>query len=753
MRIIIIELEMQYNTHLLTIFILFVSSHAFNDDVSLVRQRILEQMIWPPASTIPSLGPAAIQNAKTLNNSCYWPDVDYTDQTRALWLTQIHLTRVTTMIQAYTINGSTEQYNTKLIIAAHCALNVWLTRDWQNPNWWYNQISVPIIVTSQLLMLGDHVTNFEVEKIKQISYRANWWSGSAQSTGTNLLWMIQAQLYRSLATQNLTGIEQGFSRVWQDISFVPLYKDGIQNDYSYHFHGKQLFSAGYGSSWADNVFSFFMCTNGTRFAPKNQQLTLFAEFITEGEAWMIIGSQWDLHSIGRSLAEPYPRYDVQFPPTSIRALGQTITSLYLRNALNDLADRLENRSDAKFLLGNKHFYTSDYQSHRRANWTAALKLQSVRTVPGECANSENIKAEHIGQGVLYLYTTNTDDYIQLYGLFDWAAINGITVEHDIPLEPCVNGEFHLTQLTFVGGVSDGQYGLAMMDTATHNLTAQRSWHFYDDAIIALATNLTLTTPNIAWTTLASRKLLVGQVTVGFFNSTIITLTDGNYSFPFTSDKTSNVQWVHVGETDFGYVLQGQGQYASLGIEVGNKTGNFDTIGAWNVNVTWRTLKIWIDHGRGPYTLDYEYMILPNVSLEAMPAIIKQYEEEQIFSCISSNKLFHGTMWPTLKRASFVLWDNVTTTFSCKSPSFELNIELSDAGAYLFSETETDFTVTASQPVRVNGAVKVTVDRIGQGQGCSSSIDNENASTTSVILPLPSSTEFIGASVQTKCNKH
>jgi hypothetical protein len=25
---------------------------------------------------------------------------------------------------------------------------------------------------------------------------------------------------------------------------------------------------------------------------------------------------------------------------------------------------------------------------------------------------------------------------------------------------------------FVGGVSDGQYGLAMMDTASHNLTAK-----------------------------------------------------------------------------------------------------------------------------------------------------------------------------------------------------------------------------------------------------------------------------------------
>lgn len=62
------------------------------------------------------------------------------------------------------------------------------------------------------------------------------------------------------------------------------------------------------------------------------------------------------------------------------------------------------------------------------------------------------------------------------------------------------------------------------------------------------------------------------------------------------------------------------------------------------------------------------------------------------------------MWPTLKRASFVLWDNITTTFSCRSSLFNLNVTLSNAGAYLFSENATDFTVTASHPMRVNHAV-------------------------------------------------
>ena len=67
-------------------------------------------------------------------------------------------------------------------------------------------------------MLGDNATSFEIEKIKEISYRAAWWLHRPTDVGANLVWMIQVQLYRSLATNNITGIEQGFSRMWQDIA-------------------------------------------------------------------------------------------------------------------------------------------------------------------------------------------------------------------------------------------------------------------------------------------------------------------------------------------------------------------------------------------------------------------------------------------------------------------------------------------------------------------------------------------------------
>ena len=296
----------------------FISAYPPNDDISIIRQRVLEQRIWPPRSSIPATVQSALMYQQTLNSSCYWPDINYMDQGRAVWLTVTHLVRVTTMLQALTVNGSTERNNTALLSAAHCAFDVWLVRDWQNPNWYWNRISIPLRTVNHLLMLGDNVTSFELEKIKEISYRANWWNGDPSTTGANLAWMIQVQIYRSLATRNITGIEQGFTKMWQDIMIQPSDKEGIQNDYAYHFHGAQLLSASYGEVWAMNIFAFFMCSVETQYAPSLDKLVIFAEFLTKGDAWMIIKNQWDWHVLGRAIARPDTEYIGEYNTHAMR---------------------------------------------------------------------------------------------------------------------------------------------------------------------------------------------------------------------------------------------------------------------------------------------------------------------------------------------------------------------------------------------------------------------------------------------------
>jgi len=733
------------------VFLFAVSiSTAFttpNDDIAILRQRVLELTVWPQPHSIDSTVRAAKDYSNALNSSCYWHDINYFDRSIVVWSTASHMYRITTMLQAITVNGSSIKNDHTIMAQVHCALQVWFDHDWQNPNWWFNEINIPLQATSQLLMLAENATHNEIEQISKISFRAAWWLHRPTDVGANLVWMIQVELYRSLATVNLTGIEQGFGRMWQDVVISPLGGEGVQYDWSYHFHGLQLLSGAYGLVWAQNILLFLQCSHNTKYQPDEQVLNVFVNFLINGDAWMIMTDYWDYHVVGRGVGGPGNGFGHGLNTEWIRTVAQLVPSSEARIELNNFADRLDNKPNTPLLIGNRHFFISDYQVHRRQNWIFTIKMQSIRTQPVECINGQNLKDENGGQGVLNLYRVgvNVNDYLDVFAIIDWQALNGITVEHDSPLEPCKSGKFNMTRLSFVGGVSDDQYGLAMMDTDSHHLTGKRSWHFYDEAVIALATNLTLTSSTTPWTTLASRLLPTGKITIGFFNSTVVTLNDGNYEF-------SNIQWVHLGDSNIGYVLQMQQRYHSVGIQVGTKTGNYIEIGPFNHTITARMVTLYINHGRGPFQhLDYNYMIVPNVTMESMPSLIKKYEEEQVFACTSTNGALHGTMWPTLKRAEFVLWNNVTTTFSCKSPTFELNIELSDAGAYIFSETDHSFTVTASHPTRVSGTLKVTVDRSGTGSGCTSAM-HADAAKTNVELNLPSSQDYLGASVNVTCKK-
>jgi len=222
-----------------------VSAYIPNDDISIIHDRVLQLMIWPTKENISTTVESALRFTKILNSSCFWSDIDYHDRGIANWLAAQHIYRITNMIQALTANDSTVQNDPKIRTAAHCALNAWLVNDWQNPNWWFNEINIPLHTTSQLMMLGDNATSFEIEKIKEISYRAAWWLRRGTDVGANLVWMIQIQIYRSLATNNITGIEQGFARMWQDVAIQSASDVGVQQDWSHHFHGIQLLSGTY----------------------------------------------------------------------------------------------------------------------------------------------------------------------------------------------------------------------------------------------------------------------------------------------------------------------------------------------------------------------------------------------------------------------------------------------------------------------------------------------------------------------------
>lgn len=66
---------------------------------------------------------------------CTWSDVNYTDKGRAEWQTATHMDRVHTMSQLWAALMERGYESPILLNVTLCALQAWVTNDWQNPNW------------------------------------------------------------------------------------------------------------------------------------------------------------------------------------------------------------------------------------------------------------------------------------------------------------------------------------------------------------------------------------------------------------------------------------------------------------------------------------------------------------------------------------------------------------------------------------------------------------------------------------------
>ena len=77
-----------------------ISGSTINDEFDIIRQRVLESSIWPEAGNKSEAVQVALNYSHTLNSSCYWPDLNYDDQSLVEWSPAKHMLRITGILQA-----------------------------------------------------------------------------------------------------------------------------------------------------------------------------------------------------------------------------------------------------------------------------------------------------------------------------------------------------------------------------------------------------------------------------------------------------------------------------------------------------------------------------------------------------------------------------------------------------------------------------------------------------------------------------
>lgn len=452
-----------------------LSHRSADGDTARVRQRLLEQLTPVSSATIAT----AHKWAASLLPTGVWGDVDYnSSQDRVNWPAEEHMVRVVEMGAAWrTANGTAA-----LRSATLRALDGWLDRDLQDANWWFNQIAIPLAVSKTLILLGELPANTTAGCLRIVA-RANY----SRWTGANLVDMVKIHITAGAAEGDRAGVAAAFAAGWGELRVAHQPDDDIQVDRSFHQHSGSgrgmLLTGSYGGVFTEDALSLIGLANGTGFAPDPAQLALLVDLVLDGQRWMAVGTPgqltWDWSVYGRENSRPGTH---RFP----MGWAQQLRSLPSprKDELDAFARAIEGetqRGDAP-LVGNRHFFDSDYMMHRRRSWAASIRMYSNRTIAARCTNEEGKLNSHSADGVTNLWLDGSE-YDEIAPVWNWTQLAGMSAPAGARLLPCsYSWPDQQPGLPFVGGVSDGTSGAAFFEIPWHNTSfVSRGATFFGDS--------------------------------------------------------------------------------------------------------------------------------------------------------------------------------------------------------------------------------------------------------------------------------
>ena len=363
---------------------------------------VLETMGVDPAHIANLLG--------TQHEDGTWPDVDYSTVTRSRWPIRTHLEHLVDLARA--------KRTPETEAAFHKALGYWLKGDYTNPNWWWNEIGVPLAIGSAALQMDDCLTAAERQGVLRIMSRAK-----IRMTGQNRVWLSEGTLMGALLAGDEKLAKQARDTIVSEIRLSDT-EEGIQSDWSFHQHGNMAQFGNYGASYIITLPRLAAVFAGTDWSVSDAQYEILEKLIDRGFRPTVWRGAMDVGSIGRQLTDNASRLKGAAPLVGAGWLtlsGRKESARIFRDCLADI----RGEKAVSPHLGLTWFPKSAMGLYRTANWMAAVKCQTKSVKGTEQVNEDNLLGAHLADGALFTYVTG-DEYKDVFPFWNWRHIPGIT---------------------------------------------------------------------------------------------------------------------------------------------------------------------------------------------------------------------------------------------------------------------------------------------------------------------------------------
>jgi chondroitin AC lyase len=650
-------------TIILSLFTLFLSGSAY--EVDTLTNRLFAQYVEGSTDSAQAW-------LDRQQGDGHWTDVDYfSSVTTNTCMT--HITRIRQMARAFNQPDNPLYLDSTLLTGIENGLQYWHdNKDNLNlAGFWWEDIGPQLHIGPTLILMKTHIDS-------QLLWDVSSWLLDPQNSGQNRVWYSSETVWRGCVRDSSSTVASGVSGMAKTLPITT--GDGIQRDFSFYQHGPMLYNGGYGKAFAYDMAFWVSKTNGLSVGFDSTQVAVFSALMLEGHQWMIRGHYFGVASTGRNISRTNDALVSSVLQERLQLVGGE-----RQDELNAFAAHLRGENDSS-VVGNRHFWRADYQSHRRAGFHSSVKMCSKRTTGTEEWASENIKNYYLPFGAFEI-RRHGDEYYNIFPLWDWARIPGVTCPHvsSVGYEAFVDGT-----KDFVGGVSNGENGVAVLDLDRGGVTGKKAWFFFNNDILALGAGIkaTGTAPVV---TSVNQCWLRGDVWNGAVGESGAVVANGQ-------DTLSGAQWVC--HDSVGYVFPASDNPIVL--------KNRSQSGTWyNINhyygsqtvITDDVFSLWLSHGVAPEDGSYEYLVLPG----------RDHASVEAFAASSPIKVIANTTTVQAARhADEQLTGMVFHAADTMVVRRGLGIAVDQPCAVLIDESGTHYQVSVSNPNAVAITVKVTL---------------------------------------------
>ena len=530
-------------------------------------------------------------------------DIDYASTLQTTWTPLDHLNRLKEMVVSYVAPQSQYYGNQELHTHIVKMLVHWYKANPKSTNWWFHEIgwAQQMGLCLSLMRSGKEQVPHDLEtnilnRMKEISKGPD--QKGSQGTGANKMDIALQWIYRTCLQEDQQNLEFAIQQFFFPIKFNT--GQGIQSDFSYLQHDQQLYTGGYGASVLTAFFKVAFYLEGTPYADKEKN-ELISNFVRLGYVPAVRGQEMLYNAVGRGIAA--------YNGTNRSNFTQQLEKLMIldpensKEYQNDI-QRMKGLVPASYGLVpfHRHYWRGDHTIHQRPDYTMDVRMASTRTFRCENGNGDNLLGYFITEGGTAIVRRG-DEYAGIYPVWDWSRLPGTTTpaleKVPIPAQWAQRG-----QSTFAGGVSNGTYGVTTYQIINKdfdiNITAKKSWFFFDKEVVCMGSDIQSTNPNSINTTV-NQCLLSGNVSIQTKSSSTVTQAKGEQSY-------TDLRWVNHDSISY-YFPQG----GDITIRNDLQKGSWRKISSFRSEepVAKEVFKLWINHGTQPQGGSYLYYVVPN----------------------------------------------------------------------------------------------------------------------------------------------